>query len=195
MIKAGQFIAYSIVTVFLLLTAGCASPEDTADNGTNNENGAREQENEEIARDEVLSEDGFEIHLPQDWTVAERSTSSQDTVEIVLESSRDERGKTILSYFPRAYFSEEEVKEEAERVLTSSLYHMEGDIERDSQEVAGKQVTVFSAAAGEREPMLARSAAISGKSGHAILTLINREEAEDYFSPYLGHLIKGLDID
>ena len=194
MINAKHLLSFIMIMVFLLFTAGCPT-EDSADNGTNNENEVQQQESDEVDRDETLSEEGFEIHLPRDWTVTERSASSQDTVEVVLESSQDDRGKAILSYFPQDYFSEEEVKEEAERILTSSLYHLKEDIEKDLHEVAGKQVTVFSAAAGEREPMLARSAVISGKSGHAILTLINREEAEDYFSPYLGHLIKGLDID
>jgi len=195
MVKTGFITAIAVLMVFALLAAGCQSTEETAEN-SEKENEVNDREyNDEVQRDKTLSEAGFEIHLPQDWSMTDRNTSKQDTVEIVLESSLDDRGKAILAYFPLDYFSEEEVQEEAERVLSSSLYNVEGSIEKEIREMAGNRVTVFSATAGDREPMLARTAVVSGNSGHLLLTLMVREEAEDYFSPYLRYLIEGLEME
>jgi len=195
--KTGKYyLAIAVLSVsLLLLSAGCETLEDVIFNSMNGENEVGDENNKkQVPRGEKLQEDGFNMHLPEDWTVAERISSTKDTVEVLLESSQDDRGRAILTYFSPEYFSQEEAKEEAVKILSSSLYHVDGDIAKSCREIGNKKVAIFSASAGEKETMQAQTAVISGEAGHVLLTLITREEAEDYFLPYLEHLITGLDI-
>ncbi len=127
----------------------------------------------------------FSFVYPQDMNI-KTEIIRNDAVTIHLEQTTGTNMQLVFYSVPEA-FGQEELAAESQVLLDSSLYRIRSIVEQETEEIAGHQVTLIEALAGEKEIIKAGAAAFSSGERSFFITVIAPEEN---YEPALENLYK-----
>jgi len=135
------------------------------------------------------------LEMPQGWEKEEeKADRARGRAALQLRNRENPHGKVILTYLSREHFCLEKAEEEAVELLESSLFRLQGEIEKTRKKSGGRKVIYFNARAGELETKKIYAALITGDTGHVIVNLIVDEDDVDFFLPYRRELINAVNF-
>lgn len=134
---------------------------------------------------------GFSFTYPEDMVI-KTEKARNDVVTLHLEKSSGNDMQLIISV-AQAAFSQEELASESYRLLSASLYRLQSIEEKGVQEIAGRQVTMIEALAGEKEKIKAGIAAFSADGRSFYMTIITLEENYEAAVDHLYMIIASAD--
>ncbi len=127
----------------------------------------------------------FSFAYPQEMEIkTEKARDGAVTIHLEQTSGKDMQ---LVFYMVPDVLNQEELASEAQMLLDSSLYRVQSINEKGAEDVAGRQVTMIEALAGEKELIKAGIAAFSDKGRSFFVTVIAPEEN---YEPALDNLYR-----
>lgn len=137
---------------------------------------------------------GFSFYYPEDWLILSE-LQVQDSVTLRLQEKKNTAAQIIISYLPAQRATEEEALRDAETLLRGSLFNIKDELTTQKETVGSREIPIIYTRSGETEFKMVRTAVMTGEKGYLLITLIAREEGEEYFAPVFHSLLEGIKID
>lgn len=143
-------------------------------------------------RQTKISEQGITFDYPDDWIMVEKVENDQTTM-FKLEKQGESSGRLIVTAMP-GIRNREELIAEIQKMLKSSLYHVQHMYDAEEKDFSGQRMIMVDALAGDKVTIYVRAAAFSTDDQSYFFYLLCEEEFFGQGTADLDEILASVEI-
>ena len=179
------------IIIILLLTAACSQQPHSGDTEPEKQPEPPNTPSENV---NTYEEKGFNLSYPEDWELLSEE-KVQGSITLRLQEKKNAAGQVVISYFPASAPTPGEALQKAETLLRSSLFNIQETFNTKEERIGGREIPIIYTRSGATETKSVQAAVITGEKGYLLVTLIVREEAEEYFAPIFRLILERMEVE